>query len=82
MTVGISVAQLLPALVQGVLLGIPGGLGIYDAAKNGGSTVIPTVGWIVVMVLGTVLAVVVLAAIPAHVGARRPVAEILQAEAA
>ena len=80
-TVGISVAQLLPALA-GALLGIPGGIGIYDAVKNAGSPVIPPAGWMTVMVLGTVLAAVVLAAIPARIGARVPVAEILQAETA
>jgi putative ABC transport system permease protein len=80
-TVGTAVAQLLPALA-GALLGIPGGLGIYDAAKNGGPTVLPAAGWIAVMVVGTVLAVVLLSAIPARIGARRPVAEVLQAEAA
>ena len=80
-TVGISVAQLVPALA-GALLGIPGGLGIFDVAKKGGSAVIPAAGWIALMVLGTVLAVAVLAAIPARVGTRRSVAEVLQAEAA
>jgi hypothetical protein len=80
-TTGLSVAQLLPALA-GALLGIPGGIGIYDAAKNGGTTTIPSALWLVVMVAGTLLAVAVLTAIPARIGARRPVAEVLQAEAA
>jgi hypothetical protein len=34
------------------------------------------------MVLGTVLAVAILTAIPARIGARQPVAEVLQAEMA
>jgi hypothetical protein len=34
------------------------------------------------MVLGTVLAAAILTAIPARIGARQPVAEILQAETA
>jgi ABC-type lipoprotein release transport system permease subunit len=80
-TTGLSAAQLLPALV-GALLGIPGGIGIYDAAKNGGATTIPPALWLVVMVVVTLLAVAVLTAVPASVGARRPVAEVLQAEAA
>ena len=80
-TVGISVAQLLPALL-GALAGIPGGIGIYDAAKNGGATAIPAVGWLAVMVAGTVLTVAALTALPARIGARRPVAELLQTETA
>jgi putative ABC transport system permease protein len=80
-TAGISVAQILPALA-GALLGIPGGIGIYDAVKNAGSPVIPPAGWVTVMVLSTVLAAAILTAIPARIGARQPVAEILQAETA
>src|SRR6266542_2873344 len=81
-TTGLSVAQLLPALA-GTLLGIPGGIGIYDASKNGGgATTIPSALWLVVMVVVTLLAVAVLTAIPVRIGARRPVAEVLQAEAA
>ena len=80
-TVGISVAELLPALA-GALLGIPGGLGIYDAAKNGGSTAMPAMGLLAIMVVGTILTVAMLTALPAHIGTRRPVAELLQTEAA
>lgn len=81
-TTGLCVAQLLPALI-GALLGIPGGIGIYDAARNGGGpTTIPSALWLVVLVIVTLLAVVLLTAIPARIGARRPVAEVLQAEAA
>ena len=77
----LSVAQIFPALA-GALLGIPGGIGLYDAAKHGGSTAVPPVSWLGAMVLGTVLVVAVLTVIPARIGARRPVAEILQAETA
>jgi ABC-type lipoprotein release transport system permease subunit len=80
-TAGLSVAQLLPALI-GALLGIPGGIGIYDAAKNGGATTIPPVIGLVVIVAVTLLVIAVLTAIPARIGARRPVAEVLQSEAA
>jgi len=76
---GLSVAQLLPALA-GALLGIPGGIAIYDVPKTGGPTTIPPVSWLAVMVAGTLLAVAVFTAIPARIGARRPVAEVLQAE--
>jgi ABC-type antimicrobial peptide transport system permease subunit len=77
----LSVAQIFPALV-GALLGIPGGIGLYDAAKHGGSTAVPPTSWLVAMVLGTVVVVAVLTAVPARIGARRSVAEILQAETA
>ncbi len=80
-TIGVSVSQILPSLL-GALLGIPGGLGIYDAAKSGGSTAIPTDGWIAGMIVGTVLVVAVLTAIPARIGGRRPVTELLQTEVA
>lgn len=80
-TAGLSMAQLLPALI-GALLGIPGGIGIYDAAKNGGATTIPSVIGLVLMVVVTLLVIAVLTAIPARIGARRPVAEVLQSEAA
>ena len=74
--------MLAPAALHGAPADDPGGIGIYDAVKNAGSPVIPPAGWMTVMVLGTVLAAVVLAAIPARIGARVPVAEILQAETA
>jgi putative ABC transport system permease protein len=77
----LSVAQIFPALA-GALLGIPGGIGLYDAAKHGGSTVVPPTSWLVAMVLGTVVVVAVLTAVPARIGARRSVAEVLQAETA
>ena len=80
-TAGLSVAQLLPALA-GVLLGIPGGIGFYDAPRNGAgpTTIVPAL-WLAVMIAGTLLAVAVLTAIPARISASRPVTEVLQAEA-
>jgi ABC-type lipoprotein release transport system permease subunit len=78
---GLAVAQMLPALA-GALLGVPGGIGLYDAAKNGGNTAVPQVWWLAATVLGTVAVVALLAVIPARAGARRPVAEILQTETA
>jgi ABC-type antimicrobial peptide transport system permease subunit len=77
----LSAAQIFPALA-GALLGIPGGIGLYDAAKHGGSTAVPPTSWLVAMVLGTVVVVAVLTAVPARIGARRSVAESLQAETA
>ena len=76
---GLAAAQVLPAL-PGALLGIPLGLGLFAVANRGGASTVPPAWWLVATVLGTLVAVAVLAAIPARIGARRPVAEVLQAE--
>ena len=78
---GLSVAQVLPAL-PGALLGIPLGIALYLAADGGGLMSIPPAWWLAATVLGTLLVVAGLTAIPARIGARRPVAEILQSETA
>jgi ABC-type lipoprotein release transport system permease subunit len=81
-TTGLSVAQLLPAFI-GALLGILGAIGIYDAARSGpGTATLPSALWLAAMVALTLLVVALLTAVPTRFGARRPVAEILQAEAA
>jgi len=81
-TTGLCVAQLLPAFF-GALLGIPGGIVIYDAPKNGrGPTALPSARSLVAMVVATMLVIAVLTAVPTRMGARRPVAEVLHAEAA
>ena len=78
-TTGLSVAQMLPALA-GVLLGIPGGIVLYDLPRNGpGPTTLPSALWFVALVLATLLVVAVLTAVPSRLGARRPVAEMLEA---
>ena len=77
----LAVAQAFPALA-GALLGIPGGVGLYDVASSGGGTTVPPAGWLVVMVLAIVAVVAVITIIPARIAARRPVAEILQTESA
>ena len=74
-------AQLLPALA-GALLGIPGGTALYAAVKHGGTMAYPPLWWLIAVVAGILLGVVVLIAVPARAGARRPVAEILQSELA
>lgn len=78
---GISAAQVIPAL-PGALLGVPLGIGLFAAANHAGIVTVPPASWLAAAVLGTVLAVAVLANIPARIGARRPVAEILQSETA
>jgi putative ABC transport system permease protein len=80
-TAGLSAAQALPA-VAGAILGIGGDLGLFAAANQGGGSVTPPAWWLIAVVLGTVLAVAGLTAIPARLDARRPAAQILQAETA
>jgi putative ABC transport system permease protein len=70
---------LLPALA-GALLGILGGIGLYASVRHGSPMTYPPLWWLIGVVPGTLLVVAALTAIPARVGARRPVAEILQSE--
>lgn len=76
---GVSLTQLLPALAGG-LAGIPAGTALYRAVQQGGPVGSPPAWWLLAMVAGLLLAVAGLTVIPARIGARRPVAEILQAE--
>ena len=78
---GIAAAQTLPALV-GALLGIPGGIGLYAAVKNGDPISYPPAWWFVATVAGTMVAVLAITGVPAWFGAHRPAAEILQSELA
>ena len=77
---GLSAAQILPAFA-GALLGIPGGIGLF-AAVNGSGTSIPPLSWMVATVLGSVLVVAGLTAVPARISARSSVAAVLQTEVA
>jgi ABC-type lipoprotein release transport system permease subunit len=78
---GLSAAQVLPALV-GAVLAIPGGLALFAALGGGGDGAGPPLWQLLAVVPVTVLVVAALTAIPARLGARRPVAEILQSERA
>jgi putative ABC transport system permease protein len=77
---GLSASQVLPALAGGIL-GIPGGLALL-AAVDPDSTTMPPLWQLLAVVPGTVLVVVCLTAIPARIGARRPVGEALRSELA
>jgi putative ABC transport system permease protein len=79
LTAGLSMALALPVLL-GALLGIPGGILIYEAPKHSGGTTIPSALPLAVMVVVTVLVIAILTAIPIAMGARRPVAEVLESE--
>ena len=77
---GLSAAQVLPALA-GSILGVPGGILLFNAVSPTKSAHVPP-GWILAVLVGTPLLVALLTAIPARLGGRRPVAEILRAELA
>jgi putative ABC transport system permease protein len=78
---GLSAAQVLPALL-GAVLGIPGGLALFAALGGGGDGVSAPLWQLLAVVPVAVVVVAGLTAIPARLGARRPVAEILQSELA
>ncbi|MEV0728290.1 FtsX-like permease family protein [Polymorphospora sp. NPDC050346] len=75
-SVGLAVAQLLPA-IPGVAAGIPAGIGLL-AFVSTGEVQYPPGSWLLVTALGVLLAVAALTAIPAMVATRRPVADTLQ----
>ncbi|PSL00440.1 FtsX-like permease family protein [Haloactinopolyspora alba] len=77
---GLSAAQVLPALT-GAVLGIPGGIGLYMAVVPDENPV-PPLWWLFAVVAGTALVVAALTTVPARLGARHPVAELLRAELA
>jgi putative ABC transport system permease protein len=76
----LSAAQLLPALA-GAVLGIPGGLALL-AAVDPDETTMPPLWELLAVVPGAVLVVAALTVVPARIGARRPVAEVLRSEIA
>jgi ABC-type lipoprotein release transport system permease subunit len=79
---GLSVAQVLPALA-GAALGIAGGLALFNGISGETDGVTgPPLWQLLAVVPVTVLVVAALTTIPARLGARRPTAEILQAELA
>lgn len=78
-TAGLAAAQVLPALT-GAVLGIPGGLALVATIDD--EAVGPPLGQLLAVVAGTVLVVAGLTSVPARLAARRPTAQILQAERA
>ncbi|HYN97595.1 MAG TPA: ABC transporter permease [Pilimelia sp.] len=77
-TVALATAQVLPALVGAVLGIFPGGYLLFAAimAVTGGDgdrATLPAAWQLIALTLATVLAVAALTAVPAHLGARRPV---------
>lgn len=78
-TSGLVVAQVLSAL-PGAIVGIPLGIGLYKAAVDGAP--LPSPLLLVATVLATLAVMAALTVVPARIGARQQVAEVLQAEAA
>jgi putative ABC transport system permease protein len=76
---GLAMTQVIPAL-PGAILGLPLGIGLFKVSAHHLSG-LPPVLWLVATVLGTVLVVAALTSVPARIGLRRPVAEMLQTEA-
>ena len=76
---GLTAAQLIPGLLA-ACLGIPAGLILYDFAGGHVDRAGPPVLWLLAVIPGTLIAVAVLTAIPARIGARRPVADVLRSE--
>jgi ABC-type antimicrobial peptide transport system permease subunit len=76
---GLAITQVIPAL-PGAILGLPLGIGLFKIGAHGLSGLPPAL-WLVAAVLGTVVVVAALTSVPARIATRRPVTEILQAEA-
>ena len=77
---GLVVAQVIPAL-PGAILGVPLGLALFKVAGHGVSGLPPALS-LVGVVLATALVVAALTSVPARIGLRPPIAELLQTEAA
>jgi putative ABC transport system permease protein len=77
----LAAAQVLAAL-PGAIVGVPAGIALFGAANGTGIVTAPPAAWLIAAVLGTLLAVAALTAIPARIAARIPPAQVLQSEAA
>jgi putative ABC transport system permease protein len=76
---GLTTAQLLPGLVA-ACLGIPLGLLLYIIAGGDLNEAQPPLLWLLAVIPATLIAVATVTWIPARIGARHRVAEILRAE--
>jgi putative ABC transport system permease protein len=76
---GLTTAQLLPGLVA-ACVGIPAGLMVYQLAGGNLDDAMPPILWLLAVIPATLIAVAAVTAIPARIGARRPVAAVLRVE--
>ncbi|GIH26571.1 hypothetical protein Aph01nite_48810 [Acrocarpospora phusangensis] len=77
---GLSAAQVLPAL-GGALLGIAGGIGLAEILDDD-PVAVPPLWQLLAVVLGCVVVIAGLTAVPARLNARRPAGEALRTEPA
>ncbi|WP_207922723.1 FtsX-like permease family protein [Micromonospora sp. KC606] len=77
-SVGLAAAQVLPALA-GAILGLAGGIGLAEILDED-PVAVPPLWQLLAVVLGCVVVIAALTAIPARISARRPAGEILQTE--
>ena len=78
-TAGLTTSQLMPGLLASCL-GIPLGLALYQAAGGHVHQASPPLLTLLAVIPGTLIVVAALTAIPARIGARRPVANVLRSE--
>jgi putative ABC transport system permease protein len=79
---GLTVAQLVPALLGGIL-SVPAGISLYRVAARvagGAPNANLPVSWMATVIVGTVVVVAALTLFPARAGARRPVAAVLRSD--
>lgn len=80
-SVGLSAAQMLSTL-PGALVGIPLGIALFAVANGSGQIFVPPVPWLAGVVVGVLVAVAVLTALPASLISSQSAALILRSEAA
>ncbi len=77
-TGGLASAQLLPGVIAAII-GIPVGFVLYLAAGGNPTQSSPPILAMLAVIPATLVAIAILTAIPARIGAHRPVAEVLRA---
>jgi putative ABC transport system permease protein len=79
---GLTAAQLIPALLGGIL-SVPAGMSLYRVAARvagGAPNANLPASWMAAVIVGTVVVVAALTLFPARAGARRPVAAVLRSD--
>ena len=79
---GLTAAQLIPALLGGIL-SVPAGMSLYRVAARvagGAPNANLPASWVAAVIVGTVVVVAALTLFPARAGARRPVAAVLRSD--
>jgi putative ABC transport system permease protein len=78
-TAGLTAAQLIPGLIA-ACLGIPAGLALYQVAGGHLQAASPPLWWLIAVIPVTLIAVGLLTAVPARIGAARSPAEVLRSD--